>query len=354
MAWTHEPVVYGRDGYYLDNYYLAVTLLITIGYQLVGFSIAFTFKFDKLTDFMGGSNFVLLAIVTLAMSGTTSARQIVTSIFLMIWATRLSGFLLFRILKTGKDDRFDDKRDKFFPFLGFWVFQMLWVWTVSLPVTILNSPNVLQYHQPSFGKATDIITCIFWPIAFFMEAWSDIQKYRFKQSPEGKEPGAVCDVGLFSWSRHPNYFGEIMVQVSIYIIAVTPASYGNVPSGTGAYAALYASCVGWILLTVLLMFVSGLTLQERPGAKKRYEKGTGWPRYEKWLHDTSILIPLPQAVWRNLPVVVKRTVGLEFPIYVFDPAKHADKKHMSDNEAEEGRHGQQSDNSNRQSTEPLR
>ena len=110
---THDPV------HVLDNYYLAITLLVTIGYQLIGFSIAFSFKFDKLTDFMGGTNFVWLAILTLAMSGTTNARQIVTSIFIMLWGTRLSGFLLFRILKTGKDDRFDDKRDKFFPFLGF-------------------------------------------------------------------------------------------------------------------------------------------------------------------------------------------------------------------------------------------
>lgn len=204
---THPPV------HVLDNYYLAITLLVTVAYQLIGFGFAFTFKFDKLTDFMGGTNFVWLAILTLSMSGTTDARQIVVSIFIMLWATRLSGFLLFRILKTGKDDRFDDKRDKFFPFLGFWVFQMLWVWTVSLPVTILNSPNVLQYRQPSFGKATDIIGIIFYAIAFLMEAVSDVQKYRFKQSSAGKEPGAFCNVGLFKWSRHPNYFGEIFVQI---------------------------------------------------------------------------------------------------------------------------------------------
>ena len=149
----------------LDDYYLAITLLVTIAYQLIGFSIAFTLKFDKLTDFMGGTNFVWLAIFTLAMSGTTHARQIVTSIFIMLWGARLSAFLLFRILKTGKDDRFDDKRDKFFPFLGFWVFQMLWVWTVSLPVTISNSPNVLQYPQPSFGKASDVIGVIIFVLA---------------------------------------------------------------------------------------------------------------------------------------------------------------------------------------------
>lgn len=324
----------------LDNYYLAITLLVTIGYQLVGFAIAFSLKFDKLTDFMGGTNFIWLAIFTLAMSGTTTARQIVVSIFIMLWGARLSGFLLFRIIKTGKDDRFDDKRDKFFPFLGFWVFQMIWVWTVSLPVTILNSPNVLQYRQPSFGKASDILGVIIFALAWGLETLSDIQKYRFKQGP-GKEPGAVCDTGFWKYSRHPNYFAEIMAQVAIYIIAVTPASYGSTPYGSGAYAALYASCVGWIFLTVLLLFVSGLPLQERPGAKKRYEKGTGWPAYEKYLHDTSILFPMPPFIWRNLPVWVKRTVGCEWPMYVFDPAKHADQSKVQERESEEGIRGQE-------------
>jgi steroid 5-alpha reductase family enzyme len=206
---SHSPV------HVLDDYYLAITLIITVAYQLIGFAIAFTCKFDKITDFMGGSNFVWLAIITLAMGGSTHPRQIITSIMIMLWAARLSGFLLFRILKTGKDDRFDDKRDKFFSFLGFWVFQMLWVWTVSLPVTILNSPNVLRVPQPSFGKATDIIAIIIFVLAFGLEAISDAQKYRFKQGP-GKQPGAVCDVGFFKLSRHPNYFAEIMTQVCTY------------------------------------------------------------------------------------------------------------------------------------------
>ena len=204
---THAPV------HVLDNYYLAITLLITIAYQLLGFSIAFTMKFDKLTDFMGGTNFIWLGIITLAMSGTTNPRQIITSIMIMLWGARLSGFLLFRILKTGKDDRFDDKRDKFFPFLGFWVAQMMWVWIVSLPVTILNSPAVLQYPQPRFGKATDIIAIIIYILALTTESMSDVQKYLFKQSEQGKQPGAVCNVGFFKYSRHPNYFGEIMIQI---------------------------------------------------------------------------------------------------------------------------------------------
>ena len=133
----------------------------------------------------------------------------------MIWGARLSGFLLFRIIKTGKDDRFDDKRDKFFSFLGFWVFQMIWVWTVSLPVTVLNSPNVTKYRQPNFGTGRDIAGVILFVIGFLMESVSDIQKYMFRSKPENK--GKVCDVGLFVWTRHPNYFGEIIIQFCEYI-----------------------------------------------------------------------------------------------------------------------------------------
>lgn len=348
---THLPV------HVLDDFYLAITLLVTVAYQLTGFTIAFTLKFDKITDFMGGSNFIILAILTLSLSGTTNPRQIITSLMLILWAFRLAGFLLFRILKTGKDDRFDDKRDKLLPFLGFWVFQMLWVWTVSLPVTLLNSPNTLLHFQPPFGRATDIIAIIIFILALGLETTSDIQKYRFKQTPAGKEKGAVCDVGCFRWSRHPNYFAEIMTQVSIYIIAVTPVAYGGIPASSGIGAALYASCVGFIFLTTLLLFVSGLPLQERPGAKKRYESGNNWEGYAQWLRETSILIPMPKAVWKRLPVFVKRTVGCEWPMYVFDPEKHADQDKVREREAEEGggRQGSgQGYGNDRQSSEPLR
>jgi steroid 5-alpha reductase family enzyme len=195
----------------LDRYYLAITLLITVGYQLLFFSIAFSLKFDKLTDFAGGTNFILLAILTLAFSDARdNARNVVVSVFITVWAARLSGFLLFRIIKTGKDDRFDDKRDKFFSFLGFWVFQMIWVWTVSLPVTVLNSPGVTRWGQPSFGTGRDIAGVILYTIGFAMESISDIQKYHFR-SKHGSD-GAVCDTGLFKVSRHPNYFGEMIIQ----------------------------------------------------------------------------------------------------------------------------------------------
>ncbi|RKF54497.1 putative 3-oxo-5-alpha-steroid 4-dehydrogenase protein [Golovinomyces cichoracearum] len=259
--------------YVFDDYYLAITLLITVCYQLFFFSIAFSLKFDKLTDFAGGTNFALLAILTLLFSGKHHARQIVVSIFMILWALRLSMFLLFRIIKTGKDDRFDDKRDKFFPFLGFWIFQMLWVWIVSLPVTVLNSPGISQFPQPTFGTGRDIAGVIIFIIGFSLESISDALKYKFRS----KRSDSV----------------------------------------------LYATILGPIFLTILLMFVSGLTLAERPAARRRYEEDRNWEEYAHYLNRTSILIPFPPSLYAKLPVLLKRTLFLEFPIYVFDPEKHS-------------------------------
>jgi steroid 5-alpha reductase family enzyme len=167
-------------------------------------------------DLAGGLNFTMLAVLTLALGGAGAhlhPRQLVVSLFMVAWSVRLAGFLFFRILKTGKDERFNDMRGKFLSFLGFWVFQMLWVWTVSLPVTLLNSPNVTRYPQRPFGTARDIAGVVLFAVGFVFEAGSDVQKYlwKAKQTRESNRT-AVCDAGFFALSRHPNYFGDIIIQ----------------------------------------------------------------------------------------------------------------------------------------------
>ncbi|TFY77043.1 hypothetical protein EWM64_g6969 [Hericium alpestre] len=191
----------------LDRYYLGVTILVTIGYQLLGFAIAWTFQFDKITDFTGGkiqflhprhahqsSSFLLgnkqtrspLALLTLLIGNTFYARNIVVSVLVMVWATRLAGFLLFRVLKTGSDTRFDDIRSHFLSFLGFWIGQIVWVWTVSLPVTILNSPAVsdpaLGGSNPAFGTSRDIAGIVLWALGFAIESVADAQKFYHKST----------------------------------------------------------------------------------------------------------------------------------------------------------------------------
>lgn len=118
------------------------------------------------------------------------------------------------------------------------------------------------------------------------------------------------------------------------MIAVSPAADGYVHRG--AYSALYASILGAFFLTILLMFVSGLPLQERPGAKKRYESGNHWESFSEYTKRTSILIPFPPQLYVKVPRILKRTVLLEFPLYVFDPAKHAEHGKVQERRAEEG------------------
>lgn len=125
------------------------------------------------------------------------------------------------------------------------------------------------------------------------------------------------------------------MQFAIYMIAVSPAAAHTVKGV--ASRALYATILGPFFLTLLLMFVSGLTLQERPGAKKRFDSGNHWESYKRYTERTSILLPFPPVLYQRVPVWLRRTVFLEFPIYVFDPAKHADKSKVREREAEEGR-----------------
>lgn len=108
------------------------------------------------------------------------------------------------------------------------------------------------------------------------------------------------------------------------MIAVSSAADGGV--GGQAFKALYATILGAFFLTILLMFVSGLPLSERPKAKERWEKGRNYEGYKRWLDRTSILIPLPPQIYEKMPTIVKRTLLLEFPMYVFDPKKHSDVK----------------------------
>ena len=129
----------------------------------------------------------------------------------------------------------------------------------------------------------------------------------------------------------------MLTSSAIFMIAVSPAANGYVYGQ--AYKALYATILGPFFLTILLLFVSGLTLQERPGAKKRYEKDNHWQEYSRYLKRTSILIPFPPQLYEKIPKILKRTIFLEFPIYVFDPAKHSDGPKGHGNEqsgAEEG------------------
>ena len=177
-----------------DN--LAICAIVTVGMQFTFFLVACTFKFDKVlldfisymsnwftikfllqvTDFAGGTNFVVLAILTFLLAETYHWRQIALTSCIILWGLRLSGYLLYRIIKIGEDDRFDDKRSNPLRFAVFWVFQAVWVFTVSLPVIFVNAPSSDNIDYTPM----DIIGFSVFGIGLICETISDQQKFNFR------------------------------------------------------------------------------------------------------------------------------------------------------------------------------
>ncbi|KAI0000129.1 hypothetical protein BJV74DRAFT_821732 [Russula compacta] len=304
----------------LDRYYLAITALVTVAWQLAGFFVAWTFQFDKITDFTGGSNFFVLALLTLLLGNTYHARNVVASVLVMIWAARIAGFLLFRVLKMGSDSRFDTIRAHFFEFLV--------VWTVSLPVIVLNSPAVSESdrapsggsNNPAFGTARDVIGIVLWALGLIIETVSDAQKARrVAHSPPPPPPD-----GLWKWSRHPPTLeSAILCWWGIWTLTISPSTNGTLNSG--AKAAQYGAVVSPLFTMLVLLFFSGIPTSDKPQARRVYLSGDAdaWTAYCAYLDDTSVLIPLPPALYRPLPKVVKRTILLDFPLYQFDESEAA-------------------------------
>ncbi|KAF5388637.1 hypothetical protein D9757_004839 [Collybiopsis confluens] len=357
--------------YVLDHYYLAITILVTTAYQLLGFAIAWSFKFDKITDFTGGSNFFILALLTLLIGNEFHARNIIASVLVMVWAVRIAGFLLYRVLRTGSDSRFDEIRSNFFKFLGanvplilnprvlrlcagFWIGQIIWVWTVSLPLTILNSPAVSDTSRngsnPALGTSRDIAGIVIWTLGWVIETLSDLQKFQYKMSenkPKDKPvlvrlliELAIPKIKYHSFSRLVCGNGldirptlEMMVRImcwwGIWILCLSPTTNGTLPSSSKS--AQYGSIVSPLFTLILLMFGSGVPTAEKPQAKKFFlmshgddaepEHANAWGNYKDYLRKTSVLIPVPPAIYKPLPQWLKNTVLLNFPMYRFDEGK---------------------------------
>lgn len=280
-------------GTVLDSHFLALTAIVTVGFQLFFFFVTALLRFDKVTDFAGATNFVLLAILTLSLKGAWHFRQIVLTSLVVVWGLRLGLFLLMRILQWGEDHRFDDKRNNLAKLSVFWFLQAVWVWTVSLPLTIVNASD----RNPSV-KPEDIIGWIMWVVGITIEVTADQQKLMFKNSPANR--GKWCNIGVWKYSRHPNYFGEILLWWGIFVASTPVLKDGE-----------WLVVFGPVFVTLLLLFVSGIPLLEA-SLNKRF---ASLEEYNVYRSRTSPLIPLPPALYGSLPVWIKVAFLLELPMY---------------------------------------
>mmetsp|Transcript_17701 Transcript_17701/g.53238 ORF Transcript_17701/g.53238 Transcript_17701/m.53238 type:complete len:303 (-) Transcript_17701:471-1379(-) len=251
---------------------LVFWLLIDVAIQLVGFIAAYVFQTEKFFDLLGSGTFFLLAICSLIYGATYHARQVCVTVMVMLWAARLGAFLFRRVLKTGKDSRFDEIKTNPLKFGVVWFGQAVWVWVTLLPVLILNGTQSTKGFRWS-----DVVGTVLWIIGFVCETTADLQKTAFKNKPENK--GRFINTGLWAYARYPNYFGEMTMWWGIWFLCI--------PVYHDGYWAAIASP---LFVMLLILKGSGVPMQEKQ-QKERWGKE---PAFQAWRRNTNLLVPIPK------------------------------------------------------------
>ncbi len=246
---------------------LSVTLAFLI--QWLAFIPAYLLQTEKFFDLTGSITYI--SIISIAVFGSTAidGRSVLLSALVIIWAIRLGSFLFGRIKKAGKDDRFDEIKPSLIRFLNVWTIQGLWV-TFTMAAALVAITTTTRKEFDVFA----IIGFLLWIFGFAIEVVADSQKSRFNANPDNN--GKFIQTGLWSRSRHPNYFGEIILWVGVAIIAL-PVLQGW----------QWVAMISPVFVTMLLTRVSGVPLLE----KKADKKWGGQEDYESYKKRTPVLIP---------------------------------------------------------------
>ena len=239
--------------------------------QWLVFIPSYIFETEHYFDLTGSLTYVSVTLLAILFTVDISLRDILLALFVWIWAFRLGSFLFIRVKKAGSDGRFDLMKKDFWWFLMTWTIQGLWVFlTLAMALAAITSESKMAIDIFA------IIGTLIWIFGFSIEVIADQQKTNFKDDPANKD--SFITVGLWSWSRHPNYFGEMVLWIGIAVIA-------------------FPVLIGWQLVALispifvifLLTRISGITMLESRG----YKKWKDDPAYIDYLERTSVLVPFP-------------------------------------------------------------
>ncbi|XP_069509767.1 uncharacterized protein [Ambystoma mexicanum] len=248
---------------------LALGAALDFGLQWGLWGLAALLKTEKFYDLAGSGTFVLLANLSLRWGHTQYLRQKIQTGLVTVWGLRLGGFLFLRILKEGQDKRFNHARENPATFFVYWTLQGVWIFVTLLPTLILN----LEKRDRALGSR-DYLGWTLWAVGFLIQAVADQQKWAFKADPDNT--GKFIQHGLWAYSRHPNYLGEILQWAGLFLAA------SSVLSG-----AQHLSILSPLFVWFLLSYVSGVPILERQGLKR-------WgadPAYQHYMKMTPVLWP---------------------------------------------------------------
>jgi len=222
-------------------------------------------------DLTGGITYITVTAVAVLLSRPLDLRSAIVAGMVLFWSIRLASFLFVRISRAGKDSRFDEMKHKPVRFFLAWTLQGLWVLlTAACALAIITGGN-----RESLGVIGYVGIAV-WTTGILIEIVADQQKSTFRADPANK--GKFITTGLWAWSRHPNYFGEIVLWTGMAIIAI-PILEGW----------QWVTLISPVFVYFLLTRVSGVPLLEASAD----ERWGGQEDYEDYKKNTPVLVMKP-------------------------------------------------------------
>jgi len=240
--------------------------------QWLAFLPAYVRQTEKFYDLAGSVTYITVTVLALLLSPLLDDRSVLLLALVVMWATRLGTFLFNRVLSSGGDDRFDEIKPSFLRFLNTWTLQGLWV-TFTLAAALAAITTTVRRDLGVFA----LVGFLVWAFGFTFEVLADAQKNQFRADPANK--GKFINTGLWAWSRHPNYFGEITLWIGVALIAL-PVLRGW----------QWLTLISPLFVALLITRVSGVPMLE----KKADERWGGQEAYEAYKANTPVLIPRPR------------------------------------------------------------
>jgi steroid 5-alpha reductase family enzyme len=264
----------GNQGSFAFSGLPLFTLCASVGFILhwIAFIPAFIYQTEHYFDLTGSISYLGAIILAVVLHPGMDMRGLIISVMIAVWAARLGSFLFMRVKKAGQDRRFNEIKTRFFRFMFTWTLGGAWVFiTMAAGLAAITSTTQQVVGIPFF------IGTALWVLGFGLEVVADSQKTSFRRQPENAEK--FITTGLWQYSRHPNYFGEIILWLGIAVMAAPVLS-------------------GWQLVTLispvfvflLLTKVSGIPMLEKSGL----ERWGSDPKYQRYISITSPLFPLPK------------------------------------------------------------